>query len=193
MPRPDTSRQRYITLAAKHFAQHGVNGTSLATIARDADVSKQALLHYFPSKASLYSAVLVDLSDRLIEQVDDARADSAEAHLATYFANRMQQSLENPQDAQLIAQSLLNRELSSQVWPMKPCLYRLAAILKQCQSWQRASTEDTLAAIYQIIAMIQHYAISAPTLSEMLGHTTFEATRTTHEAQVRAAIDRILG
>jgi AcrR family transcriptional regulator len=192
MPSPDTSRQRYIDIATKHFAEIGLRGVSLATIARDANVSKQALLHYFPSKKHLYAAVLIDLSDRLLEQVNTARADTAEAHLTDHFLNQMQANFADAQDAKLVMQALLDSDPSAQVWPLKPYLYRLAAILKQSRTWQGASAEDALAAIYQIIAMIQFYAVSAPTLAGMLGEATNNAAQATFETQIRAALERLL-
>ena len=192
MPGPDASQRQYISIATKHFARHGIQGVSLATIAKDAGVSKQALLHFFSNKNGLYAAVLKALSERMLAQVDATRADTPEAHLTSYFLQTMHDSFADPQDTQLLMQSLLHTNMSGTDDPLKPVLFRLAAILKQCRAWQSASAEDTLSAIYQIVAMIQHFALSAPALSDAMGQTTFEAVRTTYEADIRAAIEQML-
>ena len=57
-------------IAARYFSERGLHGASLAAIASEAGVTKQALLYFFCSKERLYAEVLSDLSDRLTSGVD---------------------------------------------------------------------------------------------------------------------------
>lgn len=54
-------RQAVLDAARRLFAERGFEGTSLQDIASSVGVSKQAVLHHFPSKAELREAVLAEL------------------------------------------------------------------------------------------------------------------------------------
>ena len=51
--------------AEDHFAAHGYAGSSLSAIAASVSISKSSLLHHYPSKATLYLALL----DRVFGEV----------------------------------------------------------------------------------------------------------------------------
>jgi AcrR family transcriptional regulator len=58
--------------ATELFAEHGYDALSMAQIAREANISKALLYHYFPSKSELFAAALVAGAQELREatQVD---------------------------------------------------------------------------------------------------------------------------
>lgn len=58
-----------IKAAAKRFARHGLNKTTLDEIARDIRIGKATIYHYFNSKDDLYFASLKWECDLFIEQV----------------------------------------------------------------------------------------------------------------------------
>ena len=60
------TRQQFISVAKNLFAQKGFYGTSIAAIARELGLTKQALLHHFGSKEKLYGEVLRELSKVLL-------------------------------------------------------------------------------------------------------------------------------
>ncbi|BAW06196.1 TetR/AcrR family transcriptional regulator [Nocardia seriolae] len=62
--RGDDRRAQIIDEALKAFADNGYRSTSIAEIADRCGMSQPGLLHYFPNKAALLSAVL-DYRDRL--------------------------------------------------------------------------------------------------------------------------------
>ncbi|WP_040816255.1 TetR/AcrR family transcriptional regulator [Nocardia concava] len=62
--RGDDRREQIIDEALKAFADNGYRSTSIAEIADRCGLSQPGLLHYFPNKAALLSAVL-DYRDRL--------------------------------------------------------------------------------------------------------------------------------
>jgi AcrR family transcriptional regulator len=54
------SRQRILEAALSLMSEHGVAGTSMRMLASACDLNVATLYHYFPSKADLLQAVLVD-------------------------------------------------------------------------------------------------------------------------------------
>ena len=64
----DERRALLLERATQLFGEHGYNGLSMAQIAREADISKALLYHYFPSKRRLFEAALAagaaELRDR---------------------------------------------------------------------------------------------------------------------------------
>ncbi|AYF75921.1 TetR family transcriptional regulator [Nocardia yunnanensis] len=62
--RGEDRREQIIDEALKAFADNGYHNTSVAEIAERCGLSQPGLMHYFPTKAALLSAVL-DYRDRL--------------------------------------------------------------------------------------------------------------------------------
>lgn len=64
--RTRASREKIIRAATELFAQHGFHGAKMADIARAAQLTEPGLLHHFPSKTELLTAVLAerDRADR---------------------------------------------------------------------------------------------------------------------------------
>ena len=56
--RSDERRVLLLDHATRLFGEHGYDGLSMAQIAREARISKALLYHYFPSKRSIFEAVL---------------------------------------------------------------------------------------------------------------------------------------
>ncbi|HCY77215.1 MAG TPA: hypothetical protein DHV28_14945 [Ignavibacteriales bacterium] len=58
-----------IKAAAKRFARHGLNKTTLDEVARDIRIGKATIYHYFASKDDLYFSALKWECDLFLEQV----------------------------------------------------------------------------------------------------------------------------
>lgn len=80
----DTSsgRQRLLRAAAAAFSTGGYAATSIARIARAAEVSKSTVFHHFPSKEALYLAVIEDAVDDFGQRLDGVLAGSDDMHSA---------------------------------------------------------------------------------------------------------------
>ncbi len=63
--------RRILGVATVLFAEAGVDGVSIAQIAREAGVGKATVFHHFPSKEALYQAVLWQVSERAEWLIED--------------------------------------------------------------------------------------------------------------------------
>lgn len=162
-------RDRYIAAATRVFAQRGYYGASLAQVAAELDVTKQALLHFFPKKEALYAATLAQLSDRLVSRVRAAQGATGEDRLSSFFATFWDDSALRPDDARLIAHALLDCDPDADDWPLRPFLNALVGLAGQTQRWRMEPPAVRLAGLLQLIAAAQYFAISTPTLAAMYG------------------------
>jgi AcrR family transcriptional regulator len=61
----DERRRRLLELGAELFARHAYDELSMATIAREAGISKALLYHYFPGKQAYFAATLEEKASEL--------------------------------------------------------------------------------------------------------------------------------
>ncbi|MGI8731610.1 MAG: TetR/AcrR family transcriptional regulator [Solirubrobacteraceae bacterium] len=61
----DERRDLLLERATELFARHGYDGLSMSQLAREAQISKALLYHYFPSKRRLFEAALADGAEEL--------------------------------------------------------------------------------------------------------------------------------
>ena len=115
MARQDDPRAEYIAVATRQFAAQGYHGTSLAALAREAGVSKQALLHFFATKERLYAEVLEALAARLCAGIEATARPDPGAHLRAYFRGLREAALERPEDARLVVRALLDSHEGARV------------------------------------------------------------------------------
>ncbi len=67
--RSETTRAAILAAALKLFSQHGYDATGVAEICAEAGISKGAFYHHFPTKQTLFLALLNDWLEGLDEQI----------------------------------------------------------------------------------------------------------------------------
>ena len=80
-----------IKAAAKRFARHGLNKTTLDEVARDIRIGKATIYHYFTSKDDLFLATLKWECENFIAQVKailEKESDSLTQKLKDYFGQK---------------------------------------------------------------------------------------------------------
>jgi AcrR family transcriptional regulator len=86
----DERRALLLERATQLFGEHGYDGVSMAQLAREANISKALLYHYFPSKRRLFEAALAAGAQELRERTrpDPARppAEQLAATLDAFLA-----------------------------------------------------------------------------------------------------------
>jgi TetR/AcrR family transcriptional regulator len=102
--------QDILAAAKRLFARRGFGGVSLDHIAREAQISKQNLLYYFPSKEELYRRVLHSVLDVWLSYMDalSHRADDPEQALREYIAGKLRFSREHPDDSRVYANEVVS-------------------------------------------------------------------------------------
>lgn len=187
MTTPTDPRQRYLDIAARRFGETGFHGVSLAAIAQEAGVTKQALLHFFATKQRLYAEVLSRLSERLCAEIAAVDAETPADRLVAFFDAQARGALTTPDASRLVARALLDSDAAARRWPLKPYLDALTALALETPRWRGAAREDALAGLYQLIGAVQFFAISAATLRGMYGDAAFSAIEARFVDDVRAA------
>jgi AcrR family transcriptional regulator len=66
----DERRELLLSRATELFARHGYEGLSMSQLAREANISKALLYHYFPSKRRLFEATLAEGAEELRQRTE---------------------------------------------------------------------------------------------------------------------------
>ncbi|MEO0591409.1 MAG: TetR/AcrR family transcriptional regulator [Pseudomonadota bacterium] len=195
-PRDDT-RERLLSAALSHFAERGFYGASIAQIAGELDLTKQALLYYFKRKEDLYSGVLKRISDQLmaaIRQSVDASKRPAEQFedmiLAIY-----QHSISAPLGTRVLMRELLEnqeRAQKAEAWFLRPFLDQIVSTLDKVDGLENVPRAQKFAAMYQMLGAIEYFAISRPTLTQMYGQIEYGEIATAYPDELRAQIRRLV-
>lgn len=191
MSAPLSGRAKYLTIAAQQFADHGFHGVSLAALAKEAGVSKQAFLHFFGTKERLYGEVLTQLGTRLCEEIDATRAPTPDAHLHAYFTQMGRTYLSDQRDVRLVVRALLDSDAKAKTWPLKPYLDRLVELIHATPRGVVLSHDQALAEAYRFIGAVQYIAISLPTLEGIFGQETRDTLAATISDFADEAVSRL--
>lgn len=96
--------------AVRVFAECGYEGTSIATVAENAGLSKQNLMYYFPTKQALYERVLDGVLDEWLERMDclaDPEQDPRDV-LRSYVQAKLRFSREQPWASRVYAMEVIS-------------------------------------------------------------------------------------
>ena len=187
------TRAEFLKAATRLFAEKGFYGTSIAAIADELGLTKQALIHHFGSKEKLYGEVLQRISDQFLAQAIQATTDATESEseleslLLAFYGDGIVRS----EQMQLLMRELLdNRRRAEQAhsWYLKSFLDALIAMIRRVPGWEAASEADALASVYQLLGAINYFAISEPTLIQMYGKRKYGRLEEAYPARLRALI-----
>jgi TetR/AcrR family transcriptional regulator len=96
--------------AVRQFAECGYEGTSIATVAERAGLSKQNLMYYFPTKQALYQRVLDNVLDDWLARMAtlaDPRKEPRDV-LRAYVRAKLQYSREQPLASRVYAMEVIS-------------------------------------------------------------------------------------
>jgi len=186
MTPPLKPRETYIKIATSKFAEFGYRGASLDAIAKEAGVTKQALLHFFGTKKKLYEAVLEDHAADLSAHLEATEAPSPQERLLLHA-----QFLTASQGNRLIIRALMDSQDTADHWPMKSYLDALLSFLQMHAKVPRSSASH-LSWINKLIGLIQYHIISLPAMIGMYGPDCAQSLEQEFEQTLRDEIDAIL-
>ncbi len=190
------TRDRFLDTAETRFAESGFYGASIAAIAGDLGLTKQALLHHFGSKEKLYGYVLQRISDRFeaMANVAEELADNPVLRLKAYFQQLYQASSAQPAQTRLLMRELLDnkhRAATAETWYLKPFLTGLIAMVQAMPGWQDVSEAKAFAMVYQCLGAINYYSISKPTLIGIFGPQAYAALDTAFPEELDRMFDNL--
>ena len=192
-PARDT-RQEILERAQVLFAEKGFYGTSIAAIVSELGISKQALLHYFPTKEKLYGEVLRSISEGFGALETDG-ADDPAMRVKRYFVALCKRSMSKRDETMLLMRELLdNRRRAEHVgtWYLTDFLENLIEMVRAVPGWEKASTSRALSLAYAWLGAINYFALSGPTLNGIFGAEIINSTSQHYPDQLERIIEASL-
>ncbi len=192
-----TTRDQLLEAAAALFAERGFYGVSIANIADEVGLTKQALLHHFTTKEKLYGEVLQSISrdfERVRNEVMAASSDPAD-QLLQFLMAKVSKTEHDAIRSRLLMRELLDnkrRADTASVWYLKAFLDDLVAMVRALPVWRDTVDAEVLAAIYQALGAINYYAVSEPTLRGIFGDARYKALDKVYDERLEWLIQRVL-
>ena len=187
------TKEKLLITAQALFSKSGFYGTSINDVAAQVSVSKQGLLHHFPSKEKLYAAVLAQAAHHLVELVQEIKAESddAQVQLFALFSKMTCADEERLRVIILLMRELLdNRERAEQAhkWFLRPFLDEVVSIVTSGQRQGYFIGKSPLAFVYHLLGATQYYVVSRPTLDKLYTREEREQHEQQHTAMLKGII-----
>ena len=148
----DATREKLLAAAHRQFAARGYYGASIAQIAGEVGLTKQALLYHFRRKEDLYSHVLKGIAGRLLAgmraEVDASKAPEQQFEnviLGIYKAARS-----NPLDNKVLMRELLDdqrKDAPPSEWFFKTFIDEIVAVLDKVEGISALSHSQKVARV----------------------------------------------
>ena len=189
---PADTRDKLLDIALTLFAERGFDGVSIAGIAAELGLSKQALLHHFATKEQLYAELLARISndfERRVAELDDGNGD--DESIGRLFVELAADSLEHRRQTTLLMRELLdNRERAERAgrWYLRQFVDLLVDRIHRLPSWQHGSREQAAAAAYQLLGAVNYFAVSGSTLRGMWGEEHYDAMHCAFAGQLHRTV-----
>ncbi|MEM7612395.1 MAG: TetR/AcrR family transcriptional regulator [Pseudomonadota bacterium] len=197
MPLREDTRAQLLDSATRLFASRGFYGASLANIAEALGLTKQALLHHFGRKEKLYAEVLSRISNRMLEQIDAARAqyDSPQDQLLAAMQSVYAISEQSPHETRIIVRELLDSERRTEQvhsWYLQPFLDSLVDITRVIAGKQTLTKTDALTKIYPLLGAMSYFIVSDVVLEQMYGQANYRRMRRRYPDQIQQQVYGLL-
>ena len=172
--RRDKLESAILGAATRLFAECGFEGTSIATVAQQAGISKQNLLYYFPTKPSLYKRVLDAVLDDWLERMAhlaNAGGEPADV-LRAYVAAKLRFSREQPWASRVYAMEVIGgaKFYGDQIRErVVPLLRRDIEVFERWMADGRIARVNATHLLFALWAMTQSYADFSAQMTLVLG------------------------
>ena len=191
------TRQRLLKAASRQFAERGFHGASIAQIAGELDLTKQALLYHFKRKEDLYAEVLKNISDRLLTTMEKRREPGLDAkdQLERLVLGIYEGASANPVDTKVLMREILDnqrKDVPEEERYLKVFLDSMVGMLDQIDGLKELSFSEKLARIYSVISSIEYFVASSPVLVRFYGEEEFEKVRDAYRADLQAQVRRMV-
>jgi len=193
----DDTRVRLLAAAKRQFADKGFYGVSIAQVASELGLTKQALLYHFKRKEDLYAEVMQGISDTLLTSVRRAseRAEGPQQHLEEIILGLFHAAQTNPEDTRLLVRELLDNRARAETardWYLKPFLAELMGVLKRVPAFEEIDDATAFCSIYQLLGGVEYFTISTATLTRMYGPQAYARYQDAYADTLRHQLQRLI-
>ena len=192
-----STRQQLLETAKILFAERGFYGVSIANIAAEHGLTKQALLHHFSTKEKLYGEILQQISEEFdaIRMSAQSANDDAIERLKAILLAMVPKTQRDYVHMRLLMRELLDnheRAPTAGAWYLRPLLQGLIKMTKTAPAWANASDAQALALVYQLLGAVNYYGVSETTLQGIFGKTMVNRLKRAYPAQLEETIETML-
>lgn len=193
----ENTRDKLLDAAGRHFAERGFYGASIAQIADELGITKQALLYHFKRKEDLYAEVLSGISERLLRYVKMANYanDDPQQQLEHIVLNLYYSAVDNPRDSRILMRELLDNQARADTarnWYLVPFLDGLGSIVRNIPGMATVGDSRIFCFVYQLLGSIEYFVVSRTTLERMYGTERYEMVRDYFPLELQNSIRRFV-
>ena len=186
-----------ISAALSQFAERGFYGASIAQIAGEVGLTKQALLYHFKRKEDLYREVLMRIALRIQGQMQRAidPTQTPEEQVEAIFFALYDVAIEYPLDTKVLLRELVDdqrREAPEEEWYLRFTINRMVNILDQVDALRDVTSAEKLARVYMGISAVEFFAGSASVLQRFYGNDHYSQVKAAYPDELRALLRRMV-
>ena len=191
-----STRDRMIEEARALFAERGFYGVSIAQIAAELGLTKQALLHHFGTKERLYGLVLEQIAGELAGLKEDVEPGADPARrLQDWLVAMISDTPQRIERSRLLMREFLDNQVRAEragSWYLKPFLDVLVTMLRDAPGWSVASDAQLRATVVQLLGAVNYHAVSGPTFRGIFGAESAQAMNDIFAARLRHVVRAVL-
>lgn len=188
------TRAHLLAAARDAFAGGGFEGSGIRKIAEAAAVTPATLLHHFPRKQALYTAVLDAVAEELLGELPPLPAVPQAKDVLDLAESLLDWTASHDREACLILRELLyNRERAANArhWPLTPVVGRMKAIVAAAVRAGAVRPVNPFTFVFQIIGAVAYFHAGLPTIARMAGASE-AALAKRYRADLLANLDAML-
>lgn len=186
-PKGKLARERILKASEPLFADRGFYGTSMRDVAEASDLPLATVVYHFARKETLYAALLGEIADQLIGDMEAARAANPDAPLEHAVRALIRWSLDNAGRNRLLVRELLDnhgRVSKATALPLAPVLTKLAA---------ETTVPNPETAVLNVVGAVSYVVAAWPTVKRMLGARREKELMRDYEEDAMTLARRMLG
>lgn len=194
---PDDTREQLLAAANRQFAERGYYGASIAQIAGELGLTKQALLYHFKRKEDLYSEVLKAIAQRLQETMAQKGelSETPEQRFEDMMIGFYHAAKASPLDSKILMRELLDdqrRNAPPSEWHLKNTLAKIMGALEEIESTADLSKAEKIARIYQAISAVQFFIGSQSVLGRFYGEDGLAELQAAYPVELRRTLRLVI-
>jgi AcrR family transcriptional regulator len=193
----EETREKLLAAATSQFAERGFYGASIAQIAGEIGLTKQALLYHFKRKDDLYSEVIKRIGERLREAMAAriAPSGSPEWQFEEMFMGFYEAALANPLDVQILMRELVDNQRQfapESQWHIRATLNGIVASLDAIPGMEQLTFAEKFSRMYTAVSAVQYFIASTHTLRRFYGEEEFAQISAAYPEELRRQLRAIV-